>query len=117
MPPQLTLSGDKLTCDANGPVCSFIYKTISEPHIGETSYFKVYSGTVKSGMELTNESNGVTEKLNQLFLVEGEKRTAVNELVAGDIGATIKLKHTHVNNTLHIKGKNYELQPIDFHHH
>jgi len=114
MPPQLTLSGDKLTCDANGPVCSFIYKTISEPHIGETSYFKVYSGTVKSGMELTNESNGVTEKLNQLFLVEGEKRTAVNELVAGDIGATIKLKHTHVNNTLHIKGKNYELQPIDF---
>ena len=114
MPPQLTLSGDKLNCAANGPVCSFIYKTISEPHIGETSYFKVYSGTVKSGMELTNESNGVTEKLNQLFLVEGEKRTAVNELVAGDIGATIKLKHTHVNNTLHIKGKNYELQPIDF---
>jgi len=114
MPPQLTLSGDKLNCDASGPVCSFIYKTISEPHIGETSYFKVYSGTVKSGMELTNESNGVTEKLNQLFLVEGEKRTAVNELVAGDIGATIKLKHTHVNNTLHIKGKNYELKPIEF---
>ena len=114
MPPQLTISGDKLACDANGPVCSFIYKTISEPHIGETSYFKVYSGTVKSGMELTNESNGVTEKLNQIFLVEGEKRTAVNELVAGDIGATIKLKHTHVNNTLHIKGKNYELKPIEF---
>jgi elongation factor G len=114
MPPQLTIAGDKLNCDANGPVCSFIYKTISEPHIGETSYFKVYSGTVKSGMELMNESNGVTEKLNQLFLVEGEKRTAVNELVAGDIGATIKLKHTHVNNTLHIKGKNYELRPIEF---
>jgi elongation factor G len=114
MPPQLTISGDKVNCDANGPVCSFIYKTISEPHIGETSYFKVYSGTVKSGMELTNESNGVTEKLNQLFLVEGEKRTAVNELIAGDIGATIKLKHTHVNNTLHIKGKNYELHPIEF---
>ena len=114
MPPQLTRSGDKLACDANGPACSFIYKTISEPHIGETSYFKVYSGTVKSGMELTNESNGVTEKLNQLFVVEGEKRTAVNELVAGDIGATIKLKHTHVNNTLHVRGKNYELQPIEF---
>ena len=114
MPPQLTMSGDKLNCDASGPACSFIYKTISEPHIGETSYFKVYSGTVKPGMELTNESNGVTEKLNQLFLVEGEKRTSVNELVAGDIGATIKLKHTHVNNTLHIKGKNYELHPIEF---
>jgi elongation factor G len=114
MPPQVTKSGDKLACDPNGPACIFIYKTISEPHIGETSYFKVYSGTVKSGMELVNESNGVTEKLNQLFIVEGAKRTAVNELTAGDIGATIKLKHTHVNNTLHARGKNYELTPIEF---
>jgi elongation factor G len=114
MPPQISLSGEKVTCDANGPACIFIYKTNAEPHIGETSYFKVYSGTVKPGMELVNESDGVTEKLNQLFVVEGEKRTSVNELVAGDIGATIKLKHTHVNNTLHAKGKNYELEPIDF---
>jgi elongation factor G len=65
-------------------------------------------------MELVNEANGVTEKLNQLFVVEGIKRTAVNELVAGDIGATIKLKHTHVNNTLHARGKNYDLDPIEF---
>jgi elongation factor G len=114
MPPQTTRSGEKLACDANGPACIFIYKTNAEPHIGETSYFKVYSGTVKPGMELVNESDGVTEKLNQLFVVEGEKRSQVNELVAGDIGATIKLKHTHVNNTLHIKGKNYELEPIEF---
>ena len=114
MPPQVTKSGDKLTCDSNGPACIFIYKTISEPHIGETSYFKVYSGTVKGGMELVNESNGVTEKLNQLFVVEGGKRSPVHELTAGDIGATIKLKHTHVNNTLHVRGKNYELAPIEF---
>lgn len=114
MPAQVTISGEKLACDANGPACIFIYKTISEPHIGETSYFKVYSGTVKSGMELVNESNGVTEKINQLFLVEGEKRMPIHELVAGDIGATIKLKHTHVNNTLHVRGKNYELAPIEF---
>lgn len=114
MPPQTTISGEKLPCDANGPACIFIYKTNSEPHIGETSYFKVYSGTVKPGMELVNESDGVTEKLNQLFVVEGEKRSPVNELAAGDIGATIKLKHTHVNNTLHVKGKNYELKPIEF---
>ncbi len=114
MPPQTTISGDKLVCDANGQACIFIYKTISEPHIGETSYFKVYSGTVKPGMELINESNGVTEKIHQLFIVEGEKRNSTNELVAGDIGATIKLKHTHVNNTLHSRGKNLELQPIEF---
>ncbi|MHA4810213.1 elongation factor G [Flavitalea flava] len=113
-PPQQTLSGQSLPCDADGPVCIFIYKTISEAHIGDMSFFKVYSGTMKSGMELVNESNGVTERFNQLFVVEGSKRTAVNELLAGDIGATVKLKHTHVNNTLHIRGKNLELQPIDF---
>jgi elongation factor G len=114
MPPQKTSSGELLPCDANAPVCIFVYKTISEAHIGEMSFFKVYSGTIKTGMELINESNGVTEKLNQLFVVEGAKRTAVNELSAGDIGATIKLKHTHVNNTLHARGKNYELPPIEF---
>lgn len=114
MPPQKTKKGEALACDANGPACIFIYKTISEPHVGELSFFKVYSGTIKSGMELENESTGVTEKLTQLFLVEGNKRTPINELVAGDIGATLKLKNTHVNNTLHVKGKNYELPSIEF---
>lgn len=114
MPPQKTINDDALPCDAKGPACIFIYKTISEPHVGELSFFKVYSGTVKSGMELVNETTGVSEKLNQLFVVEGNKRTSVNELAAGDIGATLKLKNTHVNNTLHEKGKNIELQPIVF---
>lgn len=114
MPPQQTKKSESLTCDANGPACIFIYKTVSEPHVGELSFFKVYSGTIKSGMELENESTGVTEKLSQLFLVEGNKRINVNELVAGDIGATLKLKNTHVNNTLHARGKNYELPPIEF---
>ncbi|MDP4151630.1 MAG: elongation factor G [Bacteroidota bacterium] len=114
MPPQKTLSGALLPCDPNGPPCIFVYKTLSEAHIGDMSFFKVYSGTLKPGMELVNESNGVTERLNQLFILEGGKRTPVNELSAGDIGATIKLKHTHVNNTLHARGKNVELPPIEF---
>jgi elongation factor G len=114
MPPQKARSGETLACESNGPTCLFIYKTISEPHIGDMSFFKVYSGTVKAGMELVNESTGVTEKINQVFTVEGQKRIPVDELVAGDIGATIKLKHTHVNNTLHTRGKDYELYPIEF---
>jgi elongation factor G len=114
MPPQHTVTGAPLPCDASGPACIFIYKTMSEAHIGDMSFFKVYSGTLKPGMELVNESNGVTERLHQLFIVEGGKRTPVNELVAGDIGATIKLRHTHINNTLHARGKNLELHPIDF---
>ena len=114
MAPQVTKNGDKLPSEASGPACIFIYKTISEPHVGDLSFFKVYSGTIKPGMELVNESNGTTEKINQLFLLEGNKRTSITELVAGDIGATLKLKNTHVNNTLHTKGKNYELDPIEF---
>jgi elongation factor G len=114
MPPQATMNGELLSCDANGPACIFVYKTVNEPHVGELSFFKVYSGTIKSGMDLENESTGVTEKINQLFLVEGSKRMNVNELTAGDIGATLKLKNTHVNNTLHVKGKNYVLPAIRF---
>jgi elongation factor G len=114
MPPQATLSRESLPCDASGPACIFVYKTVSEPHVGELSFFKVYSGVVKPGMELVNESTGVSEKISQLFVVEGDKRSAVSELVAGDIGATLKLKNTHVNNTLHLKGRDIELKAISF---
>jgi elongation factor G len=105
MPPQTTRSGDKISVKQTDPACIFIYKTISEPHVGELSFFKVYSGTIRSGMELENESTNVTEKITQLFLVEGNKRMPINELVAGDIGATLKLKNTHTNNTLHARAR------------
>jgi len=114
MPPQQTVSGETLVCDSKGPACIFIFKIISEPHVGELSLFKVYSGTVKAGMELVNENTGAIEKLNQLLLIEGHNRINVTELVAGDIGATLKLKNTHTNNTLHEKGKNLELPRIVF---
>ncbi len=114
MPPQVTTMGGKLACETSGPACTFVFKTISESHVGEMSLFKVYSGIVRTGMELVNHSTGVSERLNQLYTVEGNNRTNVSELVAGDIGATIKLKNTHVNNTLHEKGKTLELSPIVF---
>ncbi len=114
MPPQKTKSNKELPCDPKGPACIFVFKTIIEPHIGELSLFKVYSGTIKGGCELVNENTGATEKLNQLFLLEGHNRVPVNELTAGDIGATMKLKSTHVNNTLHDRGTNVELWPINF---
>lgn len=114
MPAQITLAGHQLPCDASGPTCIFVYKTVNESHVGDLSFFKVMSGIVKSGLELENENTHVTEKINQLFLVEGNKRTNVHELEAGDIGATLKLKNTHVNNTLHVKGKNLALKKIEF---
>lgn len=114
MPPQKTTSATELKCDANGPACIFVFKTISEPHVGELSLFKVFSGTIRTGMELVNENTGSSEKINQLLMLEGRNRINVSELVAGDIGATLKLRNTHVNNTLHEKGKNIELYPIEF---
>lgn len=114
MPPQKTKTNNELSCDPKKPACIFVFKTIIEPHIGELSLFKVYSGSVKAGCELINENTGVTEKINQLFLLEGRNRIPVQELTAGDIGATMKLKSTHVNNTLHDRGTNVELWPINF---
>ena len=114
MPPQVSLKGERIYCDASGKVCAFIFKASSEPHVGDLSFLKIFSGTLRSGMELVNETTGTVEKINQLFVVEGNKRTGVNELTAGDIGATLKLRNTHVNNTLHEKNANYELKPIVF---
>lgn len=114
MPPQVSVNGEIISCNAGRPVCAFVYKSVSEPHIGELSFMKVFSGTLRSGMELMNETTGVSEKLNQLFVMEGNKRSMVSELSAGDIGATLKLKNTHVNNTLHERSVNYALKPIVF---
>ncbi|HRP58387.1 elongation factor G [Agriterribacter sp.] len=114
MPPQVSVKGEDIACDAAKPVCAFVYKAISEPHVGELSFMKVFSGTLKAGTDLINETTGVSEKLNQLFVMEGNKRVGVGELSAGDIGATLKLKNTHVNNTLHEKNVSYELKPIVF---
>lgn len=114
MPAQTTRDGKQLLCSPQGKTCIFVYKTVNEPHIGELSFFKVFSGTIKAGMDLENENTHNSEKINQLFVVEGNKRVQVHELSAGDIGATLKLRNTHVNNTLHEKGYPVELAPIFF---
>ncbi|MFT3747638.1 MAG: elongation factor G [Agriterribacter sp.] len=114
MPTQISVKGEPVSCDAASPVCAFVFKSVSESHVGDLSFLKVFSGTLKTGMELINETTGAYEKINQLYVVEGNKRINVNELSAGDIGATLKLKNTHVNNTLHEKNSHYELQPIAF---
>ena len=92
MPAIPTVSGREAKCDPNAPTSIFVFKTSLEPHIGEVSYFKVISGKVKEGDDLTNINNSTKERLSQLYLVAGRNRERVNELVAGDIGATVKLK-------------------------
>ncbi len=104
MPPFTTISGEQVKPDANGPTSVFFFKTTIEPHIGQVSYFKVISGKLKEGDDLLNADRGSKERIAQLFVVAGQTRTAVPELVAGDIGATVKLKEVRRGNTLNGKG-------------
>ncbi|MGE5438950.1 MAG: elongation factor G, partial [Bacteroidota bacterium] len=92
----------------------FVFKTLSESHVGELSVFKVFSGTVQAGLDLMNENNGKTERLSQLFFLNGKNRKDAQKVHAGDIGAVVKLKDTHTNNTLSSKNFPVILNPIKF---
>lgn len=113
--PEAELEGGQtLACNANGETSLFIYKTISEPRVGNVSYFKVYSGQLKSGMELLNAENRNSERFGQIFISNGKNRSNVDELKAGDIGVTVKLKDSHTNNTLNIKGTDRKIEKMVF---
>ncbi|MFA7065565.1 MAG: elongation factor G [Dysgonamonadaceae bacterium] len=90
--------------DANGPTSLFFFKTTVEPHIGEISYFKVMSGKIKEGDDLTNTNRFSKERLGQIHSVAGQIRTKIESLEAGDIGAAVKLKDVRTGNTLNEKG-------------
>lgn len=107
-------NGSMLPCDSKANPAVFIFKTMSEPNVGLVSYFKVCSGTLKVGDELVNEQTQSTERFSQLFIANGKTREAVTELRAGDIGACLKLKNAHTNNTLHLKGQHIEVDPIHY---
>jgi elongation factor G len=109
-----TIDGKEVAPDPNGPASLYIFKTSVEPHIGEVSYFKVMSGRIKEGDDLLNVNRGSKERLSQIFAVAGQIRTKVEELVAGDIGATVKLKDTRTGNTLNVKGCEYDFKEIKY---
>lgn len=92
----------------------FVFKTVSESHVGELSLFKVYTGTVAPGMDLVNEANGKVERIGQIYVMNGKERREVAKLHAGDIGAAVKLKDTHTNNTLSSKAFPVIYKPIEF---
>lgn len=89
----------EVALDGSAPVVH-VFKTISEAHVGELSFFRVYSGSVSTGMDLQNTTRGNSERFGQMFLMNGKDRTSVPSLNAGDIGAVVKLKDTHTGNTL-----------------
>ena len=103
MPKVFNTRGEVVVPDSNGPTSLFFFKTAVEPHIGDVQYFKVMSGTVHEGDDLTNADRGSKERISQLFVCAGANRIKVSELCAGDIGCTVKLKDVHRGNTLNGK--------------
>lgn len=96
--------GEEIKPDPKAPTSLFFFKSTIEPHVGDISYFKVMSGTVKEGDDLYNTDRNSKERIGQIFSVAGQQRTKVDEMVAGDIGATVKLKDVRTGNTLNEKG-------------
>ncbi|HBH22589.1 MAG TPA: elongation factor G [Cytophagales bacterium] len=114
MNPELTTEGENVPCDPSKPTSIFVFKTIVEPFLGKINFFKVTSGVLKEGMELVNNQTDTTERFAQLYIMDGKSKHQVEQLVAGDIGASVKLKNTHTNQTLHDNSVSYELVKMDF---
>ena len=114
MPAPVDTAGEEVKPLADGPVSVFFFKTSVEPHIGEVSYFKVMSGTLKAGMDLDNVSRGSKERLAQIFTICGQLRAPIDSLEAGDIGAAVKLKDVRTGNTLNEKGCEYQFDFIKY---
>ena len=97
----IAVNGNHVEVELNGPEpVAYVFKTMSEAQFGELSFFRLYSGSMKVGAELYNSDRRITEKIGQIYILNGKTRTSVPVLNAGDIGAVVKLKDTHTGNTL-----------------
>lgn len=104
----------EIEINENNEPALFVFKTITESAIGELSLFKVYSGTITHGLDLFNSSTNKFERTSQIYILNGKSRTEVAHLYAGDLGAVVRLKDTHTNNTLCSKNLNIKFKEIEF---
>ncbi|MEF9950170.1 MAG: elongation factor G, partial [Mucinivorans sp.] len=109
-----TQAGGQVEADSTKATSIFVFKTAVEPHLGDVCFFRVISGTVKEGDELTNQTTGQKEKISQLYAIAGKNRMKVTELSAGDLGCTVKLKSTKVNHTLNSSTADWKINLIGF---
>ena len=112
----VTKDGQKIECKQEAPVSLFIYKTAVEQHLGEVAYFKVMSGELTEGMDLENPETGDKERISAIYAVAGKKKEKVTDLVAGDIGCTVKLRAAKTNVTLCAPGSDIAYKNIEFPH-
>src|SRR5215470_9195499 len=95
-------------------VAAHVFKTMSEPHVGEVTFFRLFSGTINNGDELYNATRSGVEKLNHLSISQGKDRIEITRLHAGDIGCVAKLRNTHTNDTLSTRQHPVRLPQIEF---
>ncbi|MDD5644558.1 MAG: elongation factor G [bacterium] len=100
--------------DPGAGLSAFIFKTITDPYVGQLTYFRVYSGLLKADSEVLNVSNGGKERIGHIYIIKGKEQISVSEAGPGDIMAVAKLKNTHVNNTLAAFGEKMTFNPIIF---
>ena len=113
MPPPAMETGE-VKVDPKADPVAFVFRTMAEEHVGEYSFLRVYDGTLAPGLDLENAQHRIIERLGGLFAINGKTRTPVQQLVAGDLGATVKLKDTHTGDTLRKKGSTCVVAPIQF---
>ena len=114
VPQPVNSDGVTVPYDSSAPTSLFFYKTSVEPHIGEVNYFKVISGTLKPGMDFVNADRGSKERIAQIYCSAGANRTAVDEIKAGDLGCTVKLKDVRIGNTLNDKDANNKFSLVKY---
>lgn len=112
--PEQSVAGDDILSEKDAPAALFVFKTVYQPNLGQITFFKVVSGEVKLNDKLVNSRNDETEILNQLFIMDGKERKPISLLTVGDIGATLKLKYTQTNDTLHKPKHEITVQPIQY---
>jgi len=99
---------------ADGGLVARVFKTVSEPHVGDVTFFRLYRGGVRNGQDVWNAEHHTIEKLNHLTVQQGKERMEVAELREGDIGTVAKLKNTHTNDTFSMASQPVQLPPIPF---
>jgi len=113
-PPVESVDGKTRDRVEKEPLVSLVFKTVSEPHVGELSYIRIYAGQMESGEEVLNATQGHVERIGQMYVLNGKNKEGVEKLTAGDIGALVKLKSTHTGDTLCDKKEAFQLPPIEF---
>ncbi len=99
-------------CSDSKDTLAFVFKTISEEHLGEVNIVRVFSGKIATGQEYSNSSRGSTEKPGAMYYLKGKERTETDAITTGDIGGLLKLKDTHTNDTLADKGAKATIPPV-----